>query len=355
MSNTNKREKLIYAVYAALILSPLIILGVQSFLVDKNLFFGVPTWSDELDYFREILSFRKVGFSFDGSLFAGHEAKFGPFGAHSFSPVLAWGLLSIFGWNEHSILIYNIILLSAAYAVFVLLVRPVGKKLVPICTLAFLYAPLYLYLYTSMMEVAIYAFVIVYFSLMYRYILFPTKTVGVLMIVAGAYVTFLRMPYIVLLLPGVLLLSGYKFNKKTIRNLIIYVVVFLVAYKVYNLFCADYPDWVTHKIGEASGIVGKLKVIYHNALTNTKRYFSFNTTPAQVALRYVYGFTILLFLIKSLFRVNNKKLEFRFEGKAFSIFVMMGGLFAIMIALYDIKDYRDYRTFSIVLFFALMI
>jgi len=131
-------------------------------------------------------------------------------------------------------------------------------------------------------------------------------------------------------------------------------VAFLFTYKVYTLFCADYPDWVTHKISEAPGIVGKLKVVYFNTLTNFKRYFAFSSTPAQITLRYVYGFTILLFLIKSLFRIKEKKLEFKFDGKAFSIFVMLGGLFAIMVSLYDIKDYRDFRTFGIVLFFALM-
>ncbi len=354
MSNETKREKLIYAVYAALILSPLIVLGIQSFLVNKNLFFGVPTWSDELDYFREILSFKASGFSFNGSLFAGHEAVYGPFGAHSFSPILVWGLYSLFSWTEHSILICNLFLLCLAYTIFVLINRPRGKELFFVCVIAYIYSPLYLYLYTSMMEVPIYAFVIIYFSCMYRYISYPTKLRGVMMIVTGAFVALLRMPYIVLLLPAVLLLSGYKFNKKTVRNLIIYVVAFLLAYKVYNLFCADYPDWVTHRISAAPGIVGKLKVVYSNIIINLKRYFGFSTTPAQIALRYVYGFTILLFLIKSLFRVNNKKLEFKFEGKAFSMFVMLGGLFAIMVSLYDIKDYRDFRTFGIVLFFALI-
>lgn len=353
MSDNNKREKLIYAVYAALILSPLIVLGIQSFLVGKNLFFGVPTWSDELDYFREILSFRSEGFSFNGSLFAGHEAALGPFGAHSFSPILAWGFYSLFSWSEHSILICNLILLCASYAAFVLINKPRGIELFFVCLIACIYSPLYLYLYTSMMEVPIYAFTIVYFSFLYRYHTYQTKLMGVLMIVAGAFVTLLRMPYIVLLLPAILSLTGYKLNKKAIRNLIIYVIAFLLAYKIYNLFCADYPDWVTHRISEAPGVIGKIKVVYSNSLTNIKRYFSFSSTPAQVTLRYVYGFTILLFLIKSLFRVNNKKLEFKFEGRAFSMFVMLGGLFAIMVSLYDIKDYRDYRTFGIVLFFSL--
>ncbi len=344
-------DKLIGVLYGALILSPLVILLVQSLIHGMNLFKGVPTWSDELDYYREMLSYSHNGLKFGGSLFAGHEAAIGPFGAHSFSPVIAWGIVSLFGWNEHSILLFNLFFLCFSFLIFVLALKPRGRRLVLSFAAAYLYAPLVLYLHTSMIEVVIYGWIIIYFSLFSLYLSKKTRGFFALALAAGIIVTLLRMPYVVVLFPLIWAASDYKFNLKTLKNLIIYILLFLVVYKVYNMFCADYPDWVTSRLAARPGLWSKFKFIINNVFTNLRLYFTFSATPVQWALRYAYGITIVLLLAASFVEKGKEHITKCFKRDYFALFIMTGGLWAIMVALYDIKDYRDFRTFSIVLFF----
>ena len=148
MTEKSRGDKLIGVCYAVLIFSPLVVLLVQSLIHGMNLFLAVPTWSDELDYFREVFSFSHNGFNFGGSMFAGYEAAVGPLGAHSFSPLIAWGPFSMLGWNEHSILFYNTIFLCFSIAIYLFCVQPRGLKLALSFAVVCLYAPLNLYMYT---------------------------------------------------------------------------------------------------------------------------------------------------------------------------------------------------------------
>ena len=356
MNNKDKRFGINHIGYVLLVLSALILLCFQCLINGKNLFLAVPTWSDELDYFREIFSFSENGFNFGGSLFAGYDAKLGPMGAHSFSPILVWGLFSLFSWNEHSILIFNLAFLTVSWIVFIALVRPKGKSLICILVLAYLFMPLYLYLPTSMIEVPLYAAIIIYFALFNKYMESDKKAIWFwLTILMGAYITGIRITYVVVLFPVILAKTDYKLNKRTIRNLAIYVVLFLIFYKIYNLFCADYPDWTTSKLSSADGVVGKLKVILWNVKDNIHKYFSIhNGSAAEVVLRYVYGIAIAIIGFSSLFEMPGK-IKFKFNARLFSYFIMSGGLLTMMIFLYDIRDYRDFRTFSPILFFMVML
>ena len=59
----------------------------------------------------------------------------------------------------------------------------------------------------------------------------------------------------------------------------------------------------------------------------------------------------MLLLAASFVEKGKEHITKCFKRDYFALFIMTGGLWAIMVALYDIKDYRDFRTFSIVLFF----
>ncbi len=349
MNQTGKFKKISLIVVS--MLSPAIILSLLSLICKKNLFLAVPTWSDELDYFREVFSFSENGFKFGGSLFVGYAAKVGPLGAHSFSPLVVWGIPAILmGFGAHSILALNLIYLGIAWALLFLVLK---EKLNDACLFlvpAFLYAPAIMYIFTSMIEIPLYALLIIYYAFFYAY--GKDKKAGYLagMYIAGVLCIGVRITYIVILFPGIMALSDYRVNKKTIRNLCIYVFFFLAFYKFYNIFCADYPDWVTSRISETVGITGKLKVIIYNTLSNLKAYFSISGERSQIVLRYAYGFMIVFLFILSIIKTEKEEKRFPVDGFFFSLFVMTGGLWAIMILLYDIKDWRDFRTFAPILF-----
>ena len=356
MNKQSTSVKRIQALYFLYLFIPVLSLLLLSLVSGKNLFLSLPTWSDELDYFREAYSFSENGFDFGGSLFVGEDAKIGPLGGHSFSPIVVYGLAAlIFPFSEHTILYVNLALLSLAMLAFALIVKPKGFNLIFSCFLFLLFPPLLNYLYTSMLEVPLYAGLIVYFALFYAYSKGKKKSVFIWMLIVGIFVTLIRMPYVVILFPAIMVLGDYKFNKKTWLRLLIYVVSFLFVYKFYNLFCANYPDWVTAKIGAADGIAGKLKVIYSNTKENIYRYFSFSIeSPMQTVLRYVYGILVLLTGVLSFVRQENRKFRLCFNGFWFSLFATAGGLLCIMMCLYDIKDYRDYRTFAPIAVFLML-
>lgn len=348
MNQTGKLKRI--SLIAVSMLSPAIILMILSIVSGKNLFFSVPTWSDELDYFREVFSFSGNGFKFGGSLFVGLSAKVGPLGAHSFSPLVVWGIPSlIFGWGIHSILLINLILLAIAWGFLFLILREDLKDASLFLVPAFLYAPAIMYIFTSMIEIPVYAFLIVYYGFFYAYGRDKKKGFLFGMFIAGVLCIAVRITYIVILFPGIMAMSDFKINKKTIRNLFVYVIFFLAFYKFYNIFCADYPGWVTAKISAAGGIGDKLRVAFYNSLSNLKAYFSLAGERSQIALRYAYGFMIVFLLILSLNKPSKEKKSEAFDGFFFSLFVMNGGLWAIMIVLYDIKDWRDFRTFAPIL------
>ncbi len=356
MGKEGTSVKRIQAIYFLYLFIPVLSLLLLSITSGKNLFLSLPVWSDELDYFRELFSFSENGFDFGGSLFVGEDAKIGPLGGHSFSPILVYGLVAlILPFSEHTILYVNIALLSLAMLAFALIVKPKGLNLFASIAVFLLFPPLLNYLYTSMLEVPLYAGLIVYFALFYAYNKEKKKAVFIWMLIAGIFVTLIRMPYVVVLFPAIMVYGDYKFNKKTWLRLLIYVVSFVLVYKFYNLFLANYPDWVTAKISAADGILGKLKVIYSNTKENIYRFFSFSIeSPMQIVLRYAYGGLVLLTGVLSFVGKEGKRFKLCFDGFWCSLFVMSGGLLSIMICLYDIKDYRDYRTFAPIALFLML-
>ena len=348
----NSSSVLLYGGRIALILSPVLLLLIQSFILKTNLFKSVPVWSDELDYWREMFSFSNCGFNFGGSLFVGHDAKIGPFGAHSFSPLAAWGIFfPVFrsAFAPYAILWINLFMLCAAWFIFVYLIKP-DIKITYVALISALIYPLnVLYTHSSMIELPALAGIIVYFSILYKWEEEEDKGKWfVWLMIVGIWCICVRITYIVILFPAIWKKTKFKFNLRSILAILAYFLGFLGFYKFYNLFCADYPGWVTEKISEVEGIKGKLSVIFYNGKDNLKNFFSpTSADSAQVGMRYFF-FILLLFGIGA--AVRNAKIKSKVNLLYISLSVMMGGLLVMMLGLYDIKEWRDFRTFAPIVF-----
>lgn len=371
--------------WVLIILSPIIILLMQSAISRQNLFLGVPEWSDELDYWREMYSFSANGFSFGGSMFFGYDAKLGPMGAHSITPIAAWGpFFWLFRMNIgiHAIVWTNIFYLMLAWTIFVFLLKPDVIKSTAAALMAYFYPLTILYLHSSMLEIVCMAGIIIYFSLLYKYHISEKRTnlQFVLLLLIGSWCTFLRPTYIVLLFPAIWMKNKFKINLKTILSMLAYVIAFGIFYKVYGMFCADYPGWITSKLTNMVGIRNKLFFLGSNAKNNLIHYFSPKSADlCQVGLRYFY-LTITVFTLIISFKKNNATSnEEKLTSKNYSdkisnnntnkiskkltinrmnlsLFILMFGLWFMMIVLYDIIEWRDFRAFApicfgVVLFF----
>lgn len=330
-----------------LIISPIILLLIQSLIAGKNLFMGVPVWSDELDYWREMYSFSGHGFGFGGSLYVGMEPELGPMGAHSVSPIFAWGLfLPLFksAIGTHIILWANLFMLIAALTIFVLLVKP-GKKLSAAAIAIFTLYPMMLhYLGTSMIEIMCIAGITIFFSLFYKWNENGDNKWFYILLIVGIWCVFLRITYIVILFPVIWKKCDFSFKLKAFTAMLVYVAGFAVFYKLYNIFCAGYPEWTTQKLSNAAGIKNKLYVLLQNTKLNLSRFLSpISDDRAQVGMRYFY---LLLMIFVFVLAFTAVKTVGRVDFLYLSIGIMMLGLLGMMMVLYDIKDWRDFRTFA---------
>lgn len=354
--NNKMSKALKYGGWIILILSPVLLLFIQSMYYGRNLFLSVPQWSDELDYWREMFSFANNGFNFGGSLFVGMDAEIGPMGAHSFSPIAAWGL---FFWlfklssAPYAIVWANLIIITVAWVIFVALLKPDLQVTLIAVGMSFLYPLTLIYIQTSMIELVCMAGMIVYFSLLYKWEQDNRNLWFVLLMVVGIWCISVRITYVVILFPIIWKKNKFKFNLSTIISMIAYVLLFGVFYKVYGLFCAGYPGWTTEKISKADGLIRKAGVIFDNTKMNLYRLLSpFSADRAQVGMRYLYLIILVILIVLSFSRKDNHDLtdEKRVDCLNLSLAIMLAGLLVMMVSLYDIRDWRDFRTFAPLVF-----
>lgn len=157
-------------------------------------------WNDELFYFKQVEGIVHYGypqgyFGFDES----HALKLS-FAA--WSPVLVfpwiiWGLL--FGWNFLSPVICNILLLTAAMALFVWLTKPTWKQLGILTLLFCLYTPFTRYMLSGMPEIICFSMLIVFYGLAVNYLEREAVWKLIALFVISGLLTLMR-PYMLLFL-----------------------------------------------------------------------------------------------------------------------------------------------------------
>lgn len=157
-------------------------------------------WNDELFYFKQVEGI--VNYGYPQGYFGFNESHALKLSFAAWSPVLVfpwviWGLL--FGWNLLSPIICNIILLTLAMVLFVLLVRPTWKQLGLLTLLFCLYTPFVRYMLSGMPEIICFSMLIIFYSLAINYCK-REKTYKLVLLFAMAGVLTLMRPYMLLFL-----------------------------------------------------------------------------------------------------------------------------------------------------------
>jgi hypothetical protein len=146
--------RLVLAIVVVLLPTLLTVVLLRTRLDSSPLDF-VPTWSDEAIYWHEILTFKAVGF--DGGYYTFEElpaaAAFTHFDAHGPVYPLILGMLArVTGWDYATSVLYNLILLSAALALFLAFCRFTAQQLVWLIVALLTFWPIYLFIPTAMQE-----------------------------------------------------------------------------------------------------------------------------------------------------------------------------------------------------------
>ena len=360
---TGKNRALHLCAALFFIASPLLIMLVLSAMAGQNMFLAKPYLNDEVDYWRLMYSVSERGLDFGSTEhLVGYTAPIGPLGSHGVSPLAAWLWYALlFPWTDSAIVIAGVILLTAALALFVFIARPSTVQLLLLGLFTLLFPPLVRYINLSMLEMPCYAGLIVYAALLFRY---EKEHSGALpksrwtlpsLLLCGFWCTVLRMSNVVLFFPVLLIFCDNKISWKLLGCLVLYALGVLVFNWCFSLFVAPYPD-VLYGLMQSDGLIDLLRGLYHNTLSNVIHFLdprSDNSLPQAMA-RYFYLLTLAFLFVMMLFQKQDGRLKLTWRWAYFGVFMAGAGCLALVVMIYFVFDWRDYRTLAPMAYFLVL-
>lgn len=346
---TNKNRALHLCAALFFIASPLLIMLILSALAGQNMFLAKPYLNDEVDYWRVMYSVKECGLNFGptGGL-PGRNAPIGPLESHGLGPLAAWLWYALcFPFTESALVIASFVMLTLALLLFYLIVKPSDKQAILMAAFILCFPPLVRYINLSMMEIPCYAAVIVYIALLCRYEKSRSLSCLVLLLLSGLYCSLLRLSNVVLFFPAILIFCDNRWSWKLLWCLLAYVLGVLLLNSFVNLFIAPYPDFVS-SLSACSSWKEVLLTLLRNLLGNLRNMlnpFSDHSLPQAVA-RYYYLALVLFFLAASFFKVSASGLRLTWRWEYVGMLGVAAGSLALVLLLYDVFDWRDYRTLS---------
>lgn len=155
-------------------------------------------WNDELFYYKQVEGILSHGYP--QGYFGFNESHALKLSFAAWSPVLVWPWLLhglLFGWNLMSPVYSNILLLTLALLLFVLLVKPSWKQLGLTALLFCCFWPYTRYMLCGMPEIICFSMLIVYWGLLVNTVEKETGSKVALLFLMGGVMTLMR-PYLIL-------------------------------------------------------------------------------------------------------------------------------------------------------------
>lgn len=340
--------------YAAIILMPwLLTLILTGVILKSNLMKYHPAWSDEVIYWQEIATFKEVGFK--GGYFSIGEnvaaSPFSHFGTHGpVFPVLYGSMGRILGWTRTSGPVINLIVVSLALMILLLLNKP-GKiqSIFILLTLVFAY-PLLLYLPTTMQEGLIQAFAIVLAVFIIR--LSSSKPAGLaLKIFAAAVLTaacLLKITFVLAAFPIFFLLRSKRSTGWFILSSVTAVLFCLGMYGIFTYWTGPSPDWMFHDLAAAHAPLNEVvTTVLKYAGKNLGNYLSLSGTNQTIETVFNYQYLAMIIICAVLLRKQKTLL-------VSTLFVLASTL-VITILFYDVRWFCGYRTLAPFLLMAMLV
>lgn len=339
------KKNLTYALFVAM---PLIMYVMLLLLARGNGSYH-PFNSDELNYWRELYNEFAENQSVTGlNIYAGHETQVGNFSSHGVGPSVLWFLPGlILGWHMNSIPIFNGIIVSVSFLIFLLLVKPKTRT---VWNIAIAYAALsvvWLYGLSSMMEIPGFGMGLLWVAaLLYRF-RNDTAKADLIMLLIYLFTGLYRIVYFVFFLPVVLLiLSGRGKLLTKCLLLFAYAVGSFLIYYLSQVTTTAYPfGFMYCEFGQAVGIKEKLIVTFYHGISNLKNWFDLRS-EAVVLVISRYAFTVFVIFVYYIVIKKLVKREKLTEGffMELSVALTLSAAWALQILFYDVFDWRDYRV-----------
>lgn len=346
--------------YAIFILSPVVLLLFLSCIYKCNAFIGRPTWSDEVSYWREVFSFSNFGVK--TGYFGVQEIipRIGRFSTHGFFPSLFYfPFAKLLGWGDNGLVISNLLFTIICFFILICFIKPSLEQTFGLILLYLFYPPILLYVATSMTEIVNYGLLSLFFVFFYLYYNANDKRSKklflVLMIFVGTVCSFYRITYVVLFILPVIALFEMK-SRKFILLTFLWIFYSGFLYYISSLFTAPYPYGFLYNVMHTGNLKLAIHLILFNTSSNITRLFNIKYGEyIEIFFRAFYIIAIILYFSLIFFKATtqrNKKnfLSISFRGKVEKFYLMQFTLLVlplcIVVLIYDVYGFRDYRVLS---------
>ncbi len=309
-------------------------------------------FGDETGYFRVTKSFVEAkGYFGNYGVTLGSDvaANFGGFSAHGPKYIWLYGVLGkLFGWELYSILVFNIIILTIAVAVFLYLVKFNNKQLICFSALFVSFFPMLYFLISGMVETLHFAFILIFMGLFYRF--YQTRSIKwyALSFLFVFFLVFFRINYFILFFP-LIILYRQKNIKMTVIDSVVALILSAFSYIFIGQFSAPYPSYLDDIIGalKSFDIFGMFGIVFSHAGAQLKSFFvGSGDSIFETVFKYCY---IIVMIFTAVLGIIKARKEKKFNLMLFSSIIMFAE-FIIVIFLYEFQYFRGFRTLSVFLF-----
>lgn len=345
-----KLGKVMFAVILCL-LPALFLLGIfrinQSSLSEFHLIN-----SDEFDYYAESVSVARNSMINQNSGYFGYSldkhAKLLNYGAHAPFNLLPFALVANFtGYSQNSALLANTATLCFSLLIFYALRRYL-KDLAIVLVLLFSYLPFLLNFFTGMLEVQMFAGMILLLPFFETMMDGKSKTIAFKAYFLLVLVwTLLRITNIFLLLPA-LIFEIVTLKRKVLPVLIKYAAIVLGMTAILWLLSASFP-WSF--IGQWLQSSTKLEFFFRHGLSMSFKFLLPNFgEPMEVALRY--AFLLWSFILFFKFLRINKDVNDQERSFLLGHLAILVAHLVFVLFFYDFDEIRGFRMLAPILFFS---
>jgi hypothetical protein len=333
-----------------------------------GIFSFCPSSSDERFYYRMIntavnegLFSENAGYngSYDGSeTYTAHCLFYSTKGVFYVIPFYIVG--KVVGWTTYTPLIANIIFLFISVNILHFCIE---KRKRTLCVLlVLLYFPMIRFIGSGMLEVLVISNIVVIASVLYRYHLHPRKLTLIVLIILIALNCMLRISNIVFFIPIVFILAK---NKRFYYHLIYFVIAMIFSFgikKFNGLFSAGGGGGGflnNFYVALNDSILSGFNLLAGHLVSNIRLYFNVFDMKSQFVFLRMSLILLLLICTFSIFFVFNSKGKIYTYKKPIDQFLLslslvISGSIFLVVAFYDIFDWRDYRALSPILLFAIL-
>lgn len=312
-----------------------------------------PAWSDEVLYWQQINSFKEVGldngfFTFEEKL---AESKYLQYGTHGpVFTIIYGGLSRIFGWSKSTGLFFNFFLVFISSFLSLLLLKPNLKQQLAFLVFLLLSYPLLFYVPTLMQESFLHALFILSGAILIHLVKEKNSSsiLKFVLIILISIICLIRISAILFLPPVIYFMKSKRTKGWFLLSLVLSVIIALFFYGLFSEWTSPYPDWFFLEVTKnGSTILEKATILFQNSLFNLRSYFSLEEPNQTIEILFRFQYIALTILTL----VLSRKRDPLFLTSSYILIVS----FIILIILYDVTRFRDYRFSSPILFVSILV